>query len=304
MIAAFALLATAPAQIATQADGSRTLVVETVVAAPPEVVWRAVTTVEGWRGWAATQAWSVAGDPRLIETSYDPAARPGGANNIQQRFIAELPNRLVVFRTEKTPAGFPNADAFRRVTQFLELVPEAAGTRIRLSGAGYPAGAAGDALLGFFADGNRQTMDKLAAYLAGTPTPALAPLSFLLGHCWRGTLANGGVDTHCFTLAADGIHDRHQVLMGGKAVYGGETLYRSDAGTIRFVYTTADGSMAGSVRQDAEGLDFGTSEFVTTGGQRIPITARWKRVGENAYEAVDNDVDSSRGAPRRYVRVE
>jgi uncharacterized protein YndB with AHSA1/START domain len=306
MIAALLLLAAAPAQIVTEADGSRTLIVDTLVAAPPATVWRAVTTAEGWRGWAATQAWSNPPDADRIETSYDPAARPGGASNIVQRFVARLPGRLLVFRTEKTPADFPNADAFKRVTQFLELIPEGAGTRVRLSGAGYPAGSAGDTLLGFFADGNRETLDKLAAYVAGKPGAELAPLGFLVGHCWRATLANGGVDTHCFVAERDSVHDRHQVVAGGKPVYGGETLYSWDSRVqaIRFVYTTSGGWMAGNVRPTDDGLDFGTTDFVATDGKRVPITVRWKRVGENAYDAIENDVDAGKSAPRRYARID
>jgi hypothetical protein len=136
------------------------------------------------------------------------------------------------------------------------------------------------------------------------PAP-LAPLGFLTGHCWRGTLADGGVDTHCFTLAEDGIHDRHKVVAGGRTVYSGETLYVWDPAVqaIRFTYTTADGVMRGTVHAIPGGLDFGTSDFVLNDGKRLSITAKWKRVGEDAYDTSDNDVDAGTGA-RRYIRID
>lgn len=140
---------------------------------------------------------------------------------------------------------------------------------------------------------------------AETPA-ALAPLGFLVGHCWRGTVQGAGVDTHCFTLAEDGVHDRHQVVAGGRAVYSGETLYAWDsaAQAIRFTYTTSDGVMRGTVHAIPEGLDFGTSDFVFADGKRVSITARWKRVGESAYETADNDIDAGKGAPRHYSRID
>ncbi|MEI9853090.1 MAG: SRPBCC domain-containing protein [Sphingomonas sp.] len=156
-----AALPAAAQEIRIERDGSRTLVHETLVPAAPAAVWEAIATAEGWRGWAAPLAWTAPEDPDLLETSYDRAASPGDAGNIQQRMIARLPGRLLVFRTVRTPAGFPHAQAYRGVTSFFELSPEGAGTRVRLTGVNYPAGAEGDALLGFFVEGNRIALDQL-----------------------------------------------------------------------------------------------------------------------------------------------
>jgi hypothetical protein len=51
----------------------------------------------------------------------------------------------------------------------VELEPAGSGTRVRLSGIGYPAGAAGDALLGFFREGNRSTLEQLRARFVTGP---------------------------------------------------------------------------------------------------------------------------------------
>jgi uncharacterized protein YndB with AHSA1/START domain len=287
-------------KVETEADGSRTLVNEVLVPAPPETLWQAVTTAEGWKRWAVPAAWFSPSDPDLLETAYNPAAKPGDADTIQQRFVARLPRRILVFRTVKTPAGFPHPDAFKRVTHFIELLPEGGGTRVRLTGAGYPAGAEGDALLGFFKTGNRSTLDTMAQVLA------LAPLDFLAGHCWRGTLPNGDGDTHCFKRDGKQLIDHHDVVRAGKTIYSGDTVYAWSEGAIGWVYTDATGGvMKGTVRGAPDGLDFDSSGYVAKDGTRITITSRWVRVGDNAYEARDSSESNAHfNRTTRYTRVD
>jgi len=141
--------------------GTVDLVHEAVVAATPAQVYAAVSTAEGWRGWAVRSAWDVAGDVPEMETSYDPAARQGDPRNIRHRILARVPDRLFVFRTVHAPPGFPDAELFYRVTQVLELEAVPGGTRVRLTGVGYPDTAEGRRLVAFFTDGNRVTMDAL-----------------------------------------------------------------------------------------------------------------------------------------------
>jgi uncharacterized protein YndB with AHSA1/START domain len=145
-----------------EADGTYTLVHEVTVAAAPGDVWRAISTAEGWRGWAAPVARMVAGEADLIETSYDPAAAPGGPATIRQLFLVRIPDRKLVFRTVKGPDGFKHIDSFSKVTSTFELRPAGAGrTRVRLSGAGYPDDEAGRQLVGFFRTGNRLSLEML-----------------------------------------------------------------------------------------------------------------------------------------------
>jgi uncharacterized protein YndB with AHSA1/START domain len=145
-----------------EADGTLTLSHEVVVAAPVADVWAAISTPAGWRTWAVPVSWTAADDPGSIESSYDPAARPGDPTIIRQHFLARLPGRLLVFRTTRAPQGFPHFETYARVTSFFELEAiDATRTRVRLTGTGYADDEAGRALLGFFRDGNRVSLERL-----------------------------------------------------------------------------------------------------------------------------------------------
>ena len=167
---AAALVAAAPAPPAspvavtsgTAPSGTRSLVQEVIVDAPPAAVWEAIATPEGWRSWAVPVAWTPPGEPDVIETSYDPAARAGEAGTIRQRILAAAPNHVLAFRTVKAPAGFPHWEAYRAVTSLFVLDPVGSRqTRVRLIGTGYPASPAGDAARGFFERGNAVSLEWL-----------------------------------------------------------------------------------------------------------------------------------------------
>ena len=165
LIFATALLFSSPAlagpvtdEVRTEADGTITLSHEVVVDAPPQAVWEAISTVEGWKSWAVPVAWAN-GD--TFETSYNPAARPGDAANIKNRFLSSDPGRRLVFRTVKAPEGFRHFEALARVEHTFELSPEGSGTRVRLTGAGYSADEGGKAMLAFFRAGNKVSLEML-----------------------------------------------------------------------------------------------------------------------------------------------
>ena len=149
-------------------DGSHALSHETVVDAPAADVWAAIATADGWKSWAVPVAWNA--EPNLIETSYDPAARPGDKSTIRQRLIAQVPGRLLVFATVKAPDGFPDFDTYAKVTSVFELEPlDARRTRVRLTGSGYADTEAGKKLLGFFEQGNKTSLEQLRARFTAGP---------------------------------------------------------------------------------------------------------------------------------------
>jgi len=152
-----------------EADATTTMVHEILVDATPAEVWTAISTAEGWMGWAVPMARTVGGDPDLIESSYDPAATPGGPDTIRQRFGARVPGSSLAFRTVKAPAGFPHWDEYQKVTSVFELEAVGARTRVRLVSRGYPGSDGGRSLVGFFEGGNAMALGNLRQRFATGP---------------------------------------------------------------------------------------------------------------------------------------
>jgi hypothetical protein len=158
----------------------------------------------------------------------------------------------------------------------------------------------------------------IAALLALAASPAdpsqlrseLQPLSFLVGHCWRGEFARTGQrDTHCFESVYGGQHvrDRHEVT--GKAdIYRGETLYswNGEARRVEYTYWNSLGGVSRGTMTPKPGLlDFGSEEHVRSDGARIAYTTAWRPVGDKAYEVVSASSDSPSGERVvRYQRVD
>ena len=136
---------------------------ELTVAAPQSAVWQAVSTSDGWTGWAAARAWSLADQPDVIETSYDAKAAPGAPANIRSRIILKVPERELAFRTIKAPDGFPDFEALAAVTWLIELEPApGGGTRVRLTGSGFPQTPAGKRIQDFFLSHNPVALKALS----------------------------------------------------------------------------------------------------------------------------------------------
>lgn len=113
-------------------------------------------------------AW--APEPDVIETSYSPNAQPGDPSTIRQRILAAVPERLLVFRTVRAPAAFPNFDTYAQVISTFELEPLGERrTRVRLTGHGYADTEAGRQLLAFFREGNRVSLERLRERFASGP---------------------------------------------------------------------------------------------------------------------------------------
>ncbi len=119
----------------------------------------------------------------------------------------------------------------------------------------------------------------------------LEPLSFLVGRCWEGRIEPSGErDVHCFESVYGGQHvrDTHEVR-GGKQVYRGETLYSWDkqAGAVAFTYWNSLGGVSrGTMRAQAGRLSFGDEAYTGPDGKRLSMSTSWRRVGDDAYEAV------------------
>jgi hypothetical protein len=125
---------------------------------------------------------------------------------------------------------------------------------------------------------------------AETAKSPLQPLDFLVGHCWAGDFPNGmGKDTHCFEPMYGGkfVRDKH-VLHGKQGDYLGETIYGFDPGKKQIVYWyfSSDGDIDSSAMIPvADGFDF--PERHLTQPQDLTMRTRWKRIGDDRYEALN-----------------
>ena len=166
LLGAVPAAAQSPVSVAkhVEAVGTHTLVHEVIVDAPAPEVWAAISTAEGWKTWAVPVAWVPPGEPDMLETSYNPAARPGDPDTIRQRVLARIPGRLLAFRTVKAPAKFPHREEYQLVSSVFELEQSGpAKTKVRLTGVGYPGSPAGKQLVGFFERGNTASLEWLRA---------------------------------------------------------------------------------------------------------------------------------------------
>jgi len=164
-----ALAAPVSEEVRVEADGTTTLSHQIVIDAAPQDVWAAISSIEGWKTWAVPVGWVSADQPNVIETSYNPGARPGDVMNIKNEFVSAEPGRRLVFRTIKAPRGFPHFEALSRVSQRFELAPDGNGTRVTLTGTGYASSEPGQAVLAFFRGGNKVSLEMLRDRLEKGP---------------------------------------------------------------------------------------------------------------------------------------
>jgi hypothetical protein len=68
--------------------------------------------------------------------------------------------------------------------------------------------------------------------------PALQPLAFLAGSCWKGTFTGRTVtDEHCFKWIYNGRFLRdHHIVVGDSVPYEGESTYAWDAPSKQIVF--------------------------------------------------------------------
>jgi hypothetical protein len=128
-------------------------------------------------------------------------------------------------------------------------------------------------------------MIAVALALAAAAAPALQPLQFLVGHCWRTMLKDGPTDTHCFASVAGGqqIRDRHAVRKEGKVIYTGESVISVVKAGLHYVYLGSNGlKYDGPIRVTGEKVIFDSTD--NTGSETY-----WRHVDPTHYEQVTTD---------------
>lgn len=119
------------------------------------------------------------------------------------------------------------------------------------------------------------------ALAAASPEPALQPLAFLVGHCWRTTLTEGPTDTHCFSTMEDGrLRDRHTVRKDGAAIYTGESIFSVKSGVIRYRYDGSTGVKLEGPMHAADG------KIIFDDVDKTGTETFWRRIDATHYEEV------------------
>lgn len=143
-------------------DGDRVLQLSVVVKATPAQVWRAFTTGEGYREWVAPVARIDLAVDGMIEASYNADARFGDPENIKNRIVAYVPERMLAIRNIQAPSQLPHRELFPQISTTIELEDLGQGrTRVMLTAVGYGPGVGFDTLYRHFEWGNAYTLDAL-----------------------------------------------------------------------------------------------------------------------------------------------
>jgi hypothetical protein len=135
------------------------------------------------------------------------------------------------------------------------------------------------------------TLMGAGAALAAPPASPYQPLGFLVGHCWKGTFADGKVtDEHCFSWIYGGkfVRDEHTVHRDGGPDGFGESIYVGDAasGTLEYLYIESGGGYSrGAVCADGATLVFPAASYREDGKEQV-YRSRWQRQGDDAYDVV------------------
>lgn len=151
-----------------QASGSADSIVhEAIVSAPVDQVWDAFTTKGGLESWMAASGDI---DPQVggkMRTTHRKGADLDGETAIHQTILSIDPQRMLSFRTVKSPNGFPFAGTIGRtwtVIYFQSL--DANRTRVTARMLGYGSDPELQKMRAFFEVGNKATLDALVKRFA------------------------------------------------------------------------------------------------------------------------------------------
>ena len=114
--------------------------------------------LETWTKDGTTMAKVDFGLNGLIEASYDSHAKLGDTDNIRNRIIAYIPERMLVQKNENAPASLPGREKFGEIVTVIELEDAPGGTKVTISGVGYKPGEPYDTLLKHFTWGNAYSL--------------------------------------------------------------------------------------------------------------------------------------------------
>lgn len=138
----------------------------------------------------------------------------------------------------------------------------------------------------------RTALPLLATALLLPALPAhagetLALLDAVNGKCFVADVGEGAHDTHCFAPVFGGKHvrDSHRVILQGKIVYRGETVYSLEDGAVTFTYFNSLGGVGhGGARAVPGGIVFTGSMRASPDARPQPMDSRWAWRKDGGYE--------------------
>jgi uncharacterized protein YndB with AHSA1/START domain len=138
------------------ASGNWVQQLRVVVDAPVGKVWAAFATSEGFKTWAAPVAHVDLKNDGLIEASYSETSKIGDAENIRNRIVAYVPERVMVLQNVNAPSNAQfDREAFMTIRTVIEFEDLGNGkTQVTQSGVGYGAGEAYEGVFKHFRAGN------------------------------------------------------------------------------------------------------------------------------------------------------
>jgi len=152
-------------------DDNEVLQQEVIINASTSDVWDAFTTSEGYTAWASPFAHIEFGVEGFIESSYELEGELGREGNIRLRILAYIPQRLLVLKTDKAPAGFGSEDMWERLVSVFEFLPTNDDrTRLIVSGIGYGDDEESEQMKAFFVKGNAWSLKALNDRFENGPT--------------------------------------------------------------------------------------------------------------------------------------
>ncbi len=144
------------------------LVTEAVIQAPPEELWRVLTTAEGVLKLGVGAADIDFRPGGLLRTAYDPKVPLDSEAAIHTEIVAYDPGRVLVTRIHRPPKGFPFMNAYARVWTVFTLTPEGKGaTRLRVAMVGYGPDEESQKMKAFFEKGNAWVLRELQGHYPG-----------------------------------------------------------------------------------------------------------------------------------------
>ncbi len=256
--------------------------------------WAAFTTEEGMRAWIAPQVQVDFRIGGLIRSNYDPEAATDDPSWIETRVLAYEPERVLCWKTAKSPAGFAHAAVVEQawsVIRFEPIGPER--TRVVLTSCGWGEGPQWDAALEFFNRGNAYLLEKLEAHFAAeSVADPLDILKRMVGGEWIHDTTRGGQRFRVLNTLREGPGGASIVMYGEQLIDGEMRPYSSSLAwqdptdnACRFVSVKHDGSVArGTIRA----LDSQTIEWdwqaVSVSGEQVPYVIEMSMTEDHAYD--------------------